>query len=182
MNRTLSIALGLLLAAGLTVALTPRAMATQQELRTQAATVHQEYLVVEQRLRELPALRQTVADLEVKSEEAEREFPAEENLGLLIARLQEAAAQQNLTVRSITRATQPSALPGFTEVQLTMKLNGKYPDVMQLLDWTHEERRVLSVTQIDSSNGREHQLSITGYTRDSRVPPVTAAVPEGAQP
>lgn len=181
MNRTLMLLLGLALAAGLNATLTRGGLARQADLKAQAQGVHQQYLTAESKIRELPTLRTRVRDLETQAAEAQRKFPAEENLGVLIARLQEAAAQDHLTVSTINRATQPSRLPGFTEVQLQVALKGSYPDLMALLDWTQEERRVLAITALNSANAREHRLNVTGYTRNpSPTNPAAQAAPQGA--
>ncbi|WP_034388480.1 type 4a pilus biogenesis protein PilO [Deinococcus sp. YIM 77859] len=155
--------------------LTRSMLARQTTLKEEAARVEEAYRTAETKIRELPALRQRVREAEQRAAEAQRQFPAEENLGVLLARLQQAAQAQGLTVVSIMRTTQPSTLPGLTDVNLDVALNGRYPSLIRLLDWTQDERRVLTVTEIDSANSKEHRLHVTGYTR-------TPKSPQGAAP
>lgn len=187
MNRTLAwlIAGALAVAGNLTV--TKSLLTQQATLKEEAARVEEAYRTAEAKIRELPSLRERVQAAEERAAEAQRQFPAEENLGVLLARLQQAAGEEDLTVASIGRTTQPSTLPGFTEVKLNVALDGRYPDLIRLLDWTQDERRVLTVTEIDSANGKEHRLHVTGYTRTPTLPPTpdgttasTPPSPEGA--
>ena len=180
MNPLITWALAVAVAAAGNVTLLRPALDAHRQAREDAAAVHAEYLTAEQKMQALPQLREQVAQAEAQAADAARQFPAEENLGILLARVQQAAQDTGLTVSTITRATQPSTMPGMTEVRLGLSLAGRYPQLLEFLNWTRDERRVLSVTELDSANGSEHRLNITGYTRTAApAPAATPGQPDG---
>jgi len=169
MNRTLMLALAVALAIAGNATLANNAWQQHTALTAQHQDLRTQLDAAQTKIDALPALRLRVKTTQAELDRITAAFPAEENLGILIARIEQAAQDQHLAFGQLTRTTQPSPLPGFTEVHLALNLTGSYPNLYHLLTWTHDEKRVLSVTDVTSTTadqGLTHSLQVIGYTRN----------------
>ncbi|AZI44298.1 hypothetical protein EHF33_15525 [Deinococcus psychrotolerans] len=169
MNRTLMLALAAVLAIAGNATLAKTTWQQHVGLQTQSQDIRAQLDAAQSRIDALPALRLRVKASQAELDRITAAFPAEENLGILIARIEQAAQEQQLNFTQLTRSTQPSPLPGFTEVHLALNLTGSYPNLYRLLTWTHDEKRVLNVTDITSTSTDQaltHTLQVIGYTRN----------------
>jgi len=179
-NRTLMFALAALLAIAGNATIARTAWQQHTILQTQADDARTQLDTAQGKIDALPALRiQAKAD-QAKLDHITAAFPAEENLGVLIARIEQAAQDHHLSFTQLNRTTQASPVPGFTEVHLALNLTGSYPHLYHLLTWTHDEKRLLSVTDITSTSteqGLTHSLQVIGYTRNPNPTPLPGGTP-----
>ncbi|ADY27569.1 hypothetical protein Deipr_2452 (plasmid) [Deinococcus proteolyticus MRP] len=178
--KPLYLILGLILAIALNLVLTRPALNAQPALKAEQQNVRTEHDSAETKLAEIPQLQTELSQRQQALSELEKSFPAHEEIGILIQTLQQAADQNRIAISEITRTTQPSPIPGFNEVQLGLTTTGSFPDLYTFLDWAHDQKRLLNVTNINSNSGTNHQINVTGYTRAEVLP--VASTPASPDP
>lgn len=179
--KSIQLLLGLILAVVLNLVLAKPAYEAQPALKTAEQSVKAEYDAAEAKIAELPTLQSELAQKEQELSALQGSFPAHEEIGILVKTLQQAADQDGITISEITRQTKPSAIPGFNEVDLGITAKGSFPNLYRYLDWAHDQKRILNVTAINSISGSNHQITVTGYTRnDSEFKSETPAGTETA--
>lgn len=164
MNQTLLIVGGLLLAVAGNATLTKNKLTERHELELRQQEMRTELERTRSQISQLPQLRQEGVSARGEMVDLKNRFPAQENLGVLLDDLEQAASESGLKVTAINRQVTPSPIPGFNQVNLDLLADGDYPSAVAFLNRARDAARLLNVTQF-RSDGKQQSMSVTGYIR-----------------